>query len=527
MAHVILFTDRAPQARTFNSLKFDSAYYSYPAGAYKIASVLRKHGLKVIVVSNCLYLSLEGVKTIIKNNSKDLLWVGISTSFLTMKSDRFLDYRNLWHSSSDEIIGVDCLFNINQSFLGSTEVVWANNEINAISSYCKKNYDCPVLLGGAWVTHIKKGNLHELDQNIHIVTGNAERSLEKFTLSKLTNRSIKVPYIWSNEDYDQFEFKSSTIQWQEEDLIDSRAWLPLEVARGCAFNCAYCTYEHKGSFDAYKNPKVLREELIRNYELFGVTKYFLVDDLYNDSKDKVRILYDQVWSKLPFSPEWASYMRLDMIWNDPDSAEILKASGAKIGSFGIETLHDVAGRKVGKGLGKTRILETLAHLKEVWQDDVLVHGFFIAGLPFEPIESIKESIEWSLHTDLLFSYNWSPLWITPPDHFKIIEDVTLHKISKENDLFGVTWPKPNIWQNSVGVRFDEAEQIANEAMSKSPMGMRLSYSNYADIRTAGLSHQDIVGLKKGTTSQQILIDGVSNIRQMIVDKLVKVLNLHD
>ena len=72
----------------------------------------------------------------------------------------------------------------------------------------------------------------------------------------------------------------------------------------------------------------------------------LVDDLYNDGKKKVRELYDKVWSKLPFDVEWTSYMRLDMFWADPESIEIVKASGARAGNFGIETLHNKAGAKV-------------------------------------------------------------------------------------------------------------------------------------------------------------------------------------
>ena len=82
-------------------------------------------------------------------------------------------------------------------------------------------------------------------------------------------------------------------------------------------------------------------------------------------------------------------MRLDMLWADPDSAEIIRDSGCKFAQFGIETLHNVAGRKVGKGLGRDRILETLERLKPLWKDDVLVSAGFIAGLPFEPIESIS------------------------------------------------------------------------------------------------------------------------------------------
>ena len=233
-------------------------------------------------------------------------------------------------------------------------------------------------------------------------------------------------------------FRSTRIyNYKEYDYIEEDDWLLLEVSRGCAFNCAYCNYDRKSSFDSYRSPESLHSELIKNFELYGVTRYVLADDLYNDSKDKVRILYDKVWSKLPFKPEWTSYMRLDMFWSDPESAEIVKQSGARLGSFGIETLHNKAGSKVGKGLGKERILETLHRLKEVWKDEVLTFGFFITGLPDEPEESIIETTEWLAKTNLLYSHYSNPLWVTPPDHKRFVR--TLNNISNNYDKFGIRW----------------------------------------------------------------------------------------
>ena len=105
---------------------------------------------------------------------------------------------------------------------------------------------------------------------------------------------------------------------------------------------------------------------------------------------------------MPFKAEWVANMRLDMIWSDPDSAAMIKEDGCKFGQFGIETLHDVAGRKVGKGLGKKRIIKTLEFLKPIWGKDVLISANLIAGLPFEPIESIRETLDWSM-TCLLYT----------------------------------------------------------------------------------------------------------------------------
>lgn len=523
MAHVILFTDRAPRKWHFKENNYYSNFYVYPAGAHKIASVLRHKGYKVLVVPNSLNLSFSCIKKIIRNNSKDLLWVGISTTFMMLRSNNFEEYRGQWNSTDEDLIDINNLFTINTIWRESFELIWSSYEINRIAEFCQDEFQCQLLLGGSWVSQIKNGNLENLRENVHIITGFAEEVVEKFTDECVRDKKAVPPYVHNNSHYDDNGFKTSTILWTPEDFITPNAWLPLEIARGCAFNCAYCNYDRRSNFDSFKNPDVLRQELIRNYELYGTTSYMLVDDLYNDSKEKVRILYDKVWSKLPFTPEWSSYMRLDMLWTDPESAEFIKASGAKIGSFGIETLHDVAGRRVGKGLGKTRILETLTRLKEVWNDEVLVTAYFLAGLPFEPLDSIKSTMQWTLETDLLFNASWNPLWITPPDHFKIVGEGKLHAISKDNDKFKITWPEPNIWQNDQGIRFDQLDVLVKEVMDKIPT--KFTYAEYADLRTAGVTHQDIVDIKKDKTRLDLIQQNFIEIQELTISRLKKIVQL--
>jgi hypothetical protein len=83
----------------------------YPAGAFAIASHLRNLGYSVLVIPHCLRLSLSGVKKIIENNKKELLWVGISTTLMSIQSSSTDSYRDLWHSTQEEILDINLLFN--------------------------------------------------------------------------------------------------------------------------------------------------------------------------------------------------------------------------------------------------------------------------------------------------------------------------------------------------------------------------------------------------------------------------------
>jgi hypothetical protein len=489
------------------------------AGAYKIASVLRDIGLDVLVVPNCSNLTLTGVKQIINQNSKNLLWVGLSVTFFKVEAAPSIlaDYRKKWTESTETFIDTDqfCQKNHNH-FLDDLDLIWGQKEIGLLSHYLYSVHRVPFLIGGAGSDRVSKFYLKH--KNTHIITGYAESYVKEFTEARLKDNTADFPVIINNNDYDNNAYKQSKIIWQPEDFIRSDDWLPLEIARGCAFNCGYCSYHRRATFDSYKSPKILYEELLRNYELYGVTRYQVVDDLYNDSKDKVQRLHDEVWRQLPFTPEWVSYMRLDMIWSDPDSAKLLKDSGCRYVSFGIETLHDVAGKKVGKGLGRKRILETLDFLKEQWGQHTLITALLIAGLPYEPIESIRETMEWSLTTDQIHSPSWNPMYLSNNGQSSSIES--------NFEKYGVTWTGPDDWINSAGVTKKMAGDICSGYADRLSFGgIRLSKSVYVDLRIAGFTHEMIANYKTVQIDQSQLQAGSDRAKHMIKDRLEKILSV--
>ena len=489
MAHAIIFVDRAPLAKND---EYTAQYTSYSAGAYKIASVLRDMGLDVLVVPNCLNYTFAGIDQVIENNKKDLLWVGISSTFMALEvgndTSMIDQYQKQWNTSKQPTMSIDSLM-IKSEYTYDLKLVWGGKDIARLSWHLKKKYNVPLVIGGAWAKtyHSMLQRLKPFNENVYCVESYAECFIKQFTEQRLKN--AELPFFADNNHYNDNDFKTSSIHWKPNDFVQETNWLPVEVARGCAFNCAYCSYPRRGRFDSFRNPQSLREELIRNYNEFGVTRFYIVDDLYNDSKEKVKILYDEVWSKLPFQPEWSASMRLDMLWADPDSAEIIRDSGCKFAQFGIETLHNVAGRKVGKGLGRDRILKTLERLKPLWKDDVLVSAGFIAGLPFEPIESIKETMKWTMETDLLYNAGWQPLLITPEDKLTV-----KNQIDQDNNKYQVEWISNDNWKNSVGVTYKEVVALVAELGRTRSNRFKIHIRNYIDLRELGMTHQRLANI---------------------------------
>jgi hypothetical protein len=515
MANIILFTDRTPVIQQIDGEDYQLERLSRPAGAYKVASTLRAKGYSVIVVPNCLRLSLAGIKNFIRANSKDLIWVGISSTFLTVRSHTLDDYKAKWKETAETTVDLEILKNkyYQVGYSAPTMLAWGTEEMRLIAEFIE-GYNAKLLLGGGWVTHIKNGSIDIERAKVHVVTGQSEDYITELTDQLAKDQTI-LPQNFRDG---QLEFKSSFIDYTQADYVDSNEWLALEISRGCAFKCAYCSYDHKGKADTTKFTKTLRDEILRNYEMFGVTKYHLLDDLYNDSDYKIKLLYDEVWSKLPFKPEWISYLRLDLIWSNKESAKWIEASGCRLGAFGIETLHDQAGKKVGKGLGKERILETLEYLKETWDNRVLVTAFMIAGLPYEPYEHIVETMDWIRNTDLIHSYKYIPLWVTPPEHKTIM--LKTNSLSENYEKYQIEWG-PDGWINNMGV----THKMVNELVMKDTTDyfdkvFPVDLNEYPELRALGWTHEQLAD----KSNNHLIIDAIKNQKYNINDKISYRLN---
>ena len=96
---------------------------------------------------------------------------------------------------------------------------------------------------------------------------------------------------------------------------------------------------------------------ITNYEKYGITKYYYGDDTHNDSMHKLEFLYNEIYSKLPFKIEFATYLRLDLLAAHPESISLLKESGLVGTFFGIETFNHASNKSVGKGATEEKIYE--------------------------------------------------------------------------------------------------------------------------------------------------------------------------
>jgi hypothetical protein len=246
----------------------------------------------------------------------------------------------------------------------------------------------------------------------------------------------------------KFNIQHNDHQWADKDIIMPNEVLPLEVSRGCIFHCKFCQYPLLGrsKYDYTRNMDLLKQELLKNYDLYGTTNYYLLDDTFNDTPQKVKEFHTMATS-LPFQLRWTGYIRADLLDRFPETIQLVKETGIAGAFFGIESFGKEAALAVGKGWSYQKAQNFLPELvHRHWNDEVSVHISMIAGLPGDTEESLNASVDWFQANDL-HVFNFKPLWVLKHNSNKIFSSI----FSKEAANYGYEFPysdAPANWLNT-------------------------------------------------------------------------------
>lgn len=361
------------------------------AGPYRIATQLRNSGYTTQVADLSYYKTFNSAyRAVLKKFvDKDTLWVGFSTNFLL------------------HIIG----FPYRES-VAELDFLWQKDpnldaEVKKFIEFCRDlNPNIKFILGGVRLFSLAHLGFIEF-------RGHTDDQIVEFT-NELSKGNQPTKQIIRNDEYKHFT--TSKIVYTKNDILGIYKSLPLEVARGCIFKCKFCSFALNGKTKGewIKRSEVLREELIYNYENYGVTDYILTDDTYNDSIDKITALYTDVYSKLPFKMTFGTYLRADLMHRFPHTVDILVASGLKEANLGLETTNKAAAKLIGKGTDPQILIDMFHRLRENQFKNTLTFSSWILGLPGDTKESLVEFFRWlNSENNPINNNRLSPLGIRP------------------------------------------------------------------------------------------------------------------
>jgi hypothetical protein len=425
---VVLFND--------SEIKFG---FTRSAGAHSLSSALKEHGYETLVVSYSVAINWEKFKNLIDLSvGENTLVVGFSVSWFDSQSDMFPEHDN-WESKS-----------ISTNF--------QRKHIDPYINYIKSvNPNVKVIVGG-FTAH--KYINEKLIDNVFIGYSESQvvdyvNSLSKKGLRRIFNKIINYDVKAKN-----YNFNASTIQYSEYDLINPAECMFIEFARGCIFKCSFCSFPLIGSktIDYLKYKEVVYNELLTNYEKWGITGYFIVDDTFNDSVEKLKII-SEVIDELPFKPQFGAYVRIDLLASHPEMAQLIKNIGIKTAMYGLETWNTETAKIIKKGGSHERKIKALKAARECWGDEISVHANLIVGLPNDTTESFEKFFVW--YEEEGFKYidhvAISPLHLSPNNdqnpYSIYLSDIdtnkqeygykfnNLEKIDNNIDGFGGVWEK--------------------------------------------------------------------------------------
>jgi hypothetical protein len=469
----ILFTDIA-----------DTPGYGKYAGTYKLATELRAAGYSCQVIDNFSWLGLDKLKILI---------------------DKFVSKETI-------LVGFSCT--LNEKRLGSKVLHWGvpdSDMIELIDYMKEKNKNVKIVAGGSRITlasdwpYIDFTVVNKADiaiiKIVEHLSNNSDLKFKKNLHTKVVNGDDYF--------YNQEQFKLSSILYTEQDIILPNESLPIEVARGCIFSCAYCHFDLIGKKvgDWTKTSDTIKNEMIRNYELFGTTHYMFSDELINESISKMEMLHDVV-AKLPFKIRYTAYARIDLIRKYPEMRELLLQTGAASLAFGIETFNESAGKAVGKGMHPEKVKETLHYCNELWKGKIITSSNFIVGLPGETEDDIWKTVDYLVSDDSpLDVFGFLPLHIRTT-----VDGRSASRMDNDPKKFGYIIQNGSWTTNNMS--FEQSKTIVKKIYADSRVIKRTQFSAatwIGRILALGYSVDEIFSMIHDTTDHDLEILNKTNL----------------
>lgn len=389
-------------------------------GVHKVAYCLRQAGFEVAVIH---YASVFSIKEILhmltELVNKNTLFVGVNNFFYASIADPIIHDNGsveLRHAEPGSILPHGSTF---------------NQQVKDLIH--QQNKKCKLVLGGPTAIDAAYNSIFD-----YVVKGYAEQSVVR--LAEFLNgqsvqlpkkyKSIYGPVIVDDSKAQGYDFSSSRMEYQDHDAILPGETLLLEVARGCVFKCAFCSYPMNGKkkMDFIRSMDLIRDELVDNYNKYQITNYVIVDDTFNDSVEKCRLFSDMV-KTLPFRINLWAYIRLDLLAAHPETIDYLADTGFRAMYFGIETLNPRTASIIGKGGDREKLFNTVRYIKEKYHNRISMHGSFIFGLPHESMESMNSTAQY-----LLSDKNPLDTWAGYPLHIRANDESITQAFLSDIDI---------------------------------------------------------------------------------------------
>ncbi|MBD3239967.1 MAG: radical SAM protein, partial [Chitinivibrionales bacterium] len=185
-----------------------------------------------------------------------------------------------------------------------------------------------------------------------------------------------------------------------EHYLSRSSMLNVQSQRGCAYHCCYCTYPLiEGQRFRYRDPRAVVDEIEQATQL-GATYFFMVDSVFNTSREHVLGLCDELIRR-DLRVGWCCFLRPAGL--DEELMGAMARAGLRHIEYGSDSFCDSVLQAYGKGFAFDDILRSseLARAHKV-----RYAHFLIAGGPSETEQTLHEGFRNSqrLRRTVIFPY---------------------------------------------------------------------------------------------------------------------------
>ena len=180
-------------------------------------------------------------------------------------------------------------------------------------------------------------------------------------------------------------------------LFFEKPIIPMTSSRGCPYDCAFCadTVIWQGRCRMRSAQNVVDEmEYLR--ERYGAREIKFFDDTFTASRKRTVEICNEILRR-NLGLIWRCASRVDKV--DPELLKLMRESGCRSISFGIESGDDEILKRMNKKITVEQARQAVKWSKEV---EIETKGFFMLNYPGENIETTEKTIRLSRELDLDF-----------------------------------------------------------------------------------------------------------------------------
>ncbi len=303
------------------------------------------------------------------------------------------------------------IVSISSKYVAFSCYIWNSEYILKLAQTVKKA--CPdrkIVLGGPEAYCNAEKILNENTFIDHIISGEGEKATFELVKNGICDKVI----VGEKTDLSEIGFIYS-----DEDLKESERIFYYESSRGCPYNCSYClSCIDKGV--RYKPVEQVQAELERFAEA-NVKLVKFVDRTFNsDIKRSIKLL--EIINELKGDTQFHLEINPDSI----DDRFISVLANMKEGKVRLEAGLQSRNEKTLAAVSRKCDFDLVEkNIKSIKKTGTVVHLDLIAGLPYEDIESFKESFNFA------FSLGPDELQL---GFLKVLPGTDISKVAQEHKM---------------------------------------------------------------------------------------------